>query len=110
MQKLALTFLICLLSACVSAPHLEETMDHYRGQSEQAVVDKFGQPIRTHNEDGLKVLTYGERGLFKYPDCRASFFVNPQGSVERWNWSGRHCQKFTQETPGFSNSAQPDVK
>ena len=95
-----------LATGCVSAPRLEATLASYEGAPESAITLAFGEPRAvTVNEAGLRVLTYGKRGLFTKPDCIARFFVNGEGLVQRWQWSGRHCQAFT-ESSGFDTPRQ----
>ena len=95
-------------SGCVSAPALETTLEGYQGQDESAVTEQFGRPNTTFvDQDGLTVLVYGERGMFKQPDCTVRFYVSEAGVVQRWNWSGRHCRAFARQF-GF-NALDRDI-
>lgn len=103
MQKVHLLVLPICLASCVSAPVLEETMDSYRGVEESQILKVFGQPNETYvDEKGLRVLSFGERGALKYPDCVANFVINEESLVQRWNWNGRHCQAFTDRNDAFA--------
>lgn len=105
MKNFFLLAITILLSSCVSAPVLEKTMESYRGLEEKVILQVFGQPNKTYvDEEGFRVLSFGERGVLKHPDCVANFLINSDNRVQRWNWNGRHCQEFTQKTDAFSES------
>ncbi|MEM8501397.1 MAG: hypothetical protein AAF542_25535 [Pseudomonadota bacterium] len=86
-----------LLSGCVSAPLLESQLGPFQGKAKNEVIQALGTPTSTRTDrNGLEVLVYGERGLFKRPDCVANFHIEG-GYVKRWSWSGRRCQTIAEE-------------
>lgn len=89
--------LATILFGCVSAPSLEGRLTQYVGLSEAEVVKKLGAPTVTSlDEKGRRVLTFGKRGLFQHPDCVATVVLNENERVLSWNWSGRHCETFSE--------------
>jgi len=88
------------LAGCVTAPNLEASLGQFEGATQSAIVSRLGAPQTTSlDEDGLRVLTYGNRGLGEYPDCVANFLLNDESRVVRWNWNGRHCETFARDFP-----------
>ena len=99
---MTLTRLMFILSTffligCVSAPLLESQLSPFQGKTQDYVTDVLGSPTsKRTDKNGLDVLVYGERGLFKRPDCVANFHIE-EGHVKRWSWSGRRCETFAEQ-------------
>lgn len=86
-----------LLFGCVSAPTLETKLADYVGLSVAEVIQKLGEPNATSvDEKGRRILIFGKRSAFQYPDCIASFVLGENERVFSWNWSDRHCEAFAE--------------
>lgn len=80
-------------------------MTSYQGSEEREIRRVFGEPDHEYVDDeGFRVLVFGQRGVFVHPDCVANFLINSDNRVARWTWSGRHCQAFVEQNEDFSEA------
>lgn len=111
MVKSLIAFLLVIfLSACASTQDYEAHLSSWVGQSEQALVAKWGAPDNVYiSPDKSRILTYQKdkivtkTNLFYYPSieepytptieqlsCKTSFTIK-EGKIIQWRWEGNNC-------------------
>ena len=96
MQEIApLVVVGLLMTGCTRTPELESHLDKYRGLHKHQIVEMFGEPVSiTIDADGLKILSYGQSGVLKDPDCIANFYLNNDDRLQGLRSRGTNCKAF----------------
>jgi hypothetical protein len=104
MRKIYILFPVftLLISSCVTKKKYEASLNSWVGRTESELVTKWGAPSNNYTtEDGLKVLSYSESGIYmnKYGggtlSCTATFIINAKEKrVIKWTYKGNDCYDF----------------
>lgn len=89
------------VSGCaITAPSRQELrMDSYVGGQAAEMIRDRGIPVKSYEREGGGMvyvwqecrLVYDRNGEQWPHFCETKAYVNPDGTVERWNWRGNEC-------------------
>lgn len=106
-MRLFILILALGLTGCATQAKYERVVASWVGNTEEALVYKWGPPARTYSLNSGKVLTYEfDGGATAYANnvygsvfvnqvrnyCETSFFTNSVGIIESWRFEGNSCR------------------
>jgi len=122
MSKLILALIALFLIGCATTKRYEQVLDSWLGDSESALIQKWGPPDSVYESGEAKYLTYrdsrsvyvagtepsyqttcsfgscyttaigGSPGYMKNLHCKTTFTVS-DGKITHWRWEGNDCRQ-----------------